>query len=186
MPQATCPTLRDILNSDNCLENLAGLGVNVYVFDKNDLSAALARTDNTYATPIFKSGKGLYKIEAQEETVQYKGSNLKKRGGFKLELTFKVDKVSKSTALLNRAMNNLEVGFIVEDGEDSLIVYDPIRNGKFEGDGIGSDTGAAAGDERQTTYTYKLEPVLYDRLEVTKPASGGWDSLLASAASVGP
>lgn len=50
MPEIVCPTLADILASDECMENLAGLGSVVYVGVKGDLSAPMTATDNNYAT----------------------------------------------------------------------------------------------------------------------------------------
>lgn len=176
----TCPTLNSWLTSDNCLENLAGLGTDLYVFIKDDLSAPLtikASTENEYTTPAFKSGKSLYKIQCKDESVQHKDSSLGKRKGYKQELTFVIDADNAETAKINRALNNHEVGFIFIDNGVSYIVYDPNFNGKFDSDGISGDTGAAASDDRQTSYTYILQPTLYGKYLVAAP-EGGWDSLL--------
>ena len=54
----TCPQLEDFLNSENCQENIGGTSAILYVFNKADLSAKIARTDNVYSTPAFKAGKG--------------------------------------------------------------------------------------------------------------------------------
>ncbi len=178
-----CPTLTDWLKSDNCTENLAGLGSNLYMFIKADLAAPLTIADgeeNVYSTPTFKAGKRLYKVEAKEQSVQHKDSSLKKRGGFKQELSFILDSDNAATAKFNRAINNNEVGFIYIDNQESYIVYDPNYNGSFDSDGISGDTGAAATDDRQTTYTYTLQPTLYGKYLVTPPKEG-WDSLIAEA-----
>ena len=163
MAQTACPQLKNFLASDNCLENLAGLGSSLYYFAKKDLQAKLTLTGNTFSTPSFASGAGLYKIDAKEQTVQLTGGSLKKRGGFKQELKFTIQANNAQTAELNRALNNHEIGFIVVDNDVSYIVYDPIYNGAFDADGISADTGAAATDDRQVTYTYLLQPCLYDK-----------------------
>lgn len=184
MSKAVCPNLSDWIKSDNCLENFAGLGTDLYVFLKADLAAPLSiaeGAENEYGTPEFKAGKRLYKIQCKEESVQHTDSSLKKRGGFKQELKFIVDSDNADSARLNRALNNNEVGFIFIDNGVSYIVYDPNRDGKFDSDGISGDTGAAATDDRQTSYTYVLQPTLYGKYLVTAPAAG-WDSLCAEKA----
>ena len=46
-----CPEIKDILSENECLENVGGLGVNVYIFIKSDLAAPLSPEagKNTYA-----------------------------------------------------------------------------------------------------------------------------------------
>lgn len=181
MAQITCPTLKDFTNATQCLENLAGLSSTLYVFDKNDLTAKLTQTDGLYSTPGFKAGKGLYKIDCKEDTVGIKGSSLGKRKGFSQELSFTVDSVSPEAAILTRAFNNLDLGFIVKDGENSQILYNPDYKAVADSGGIASDTGQKADDDRQITFTFKLQPCKYCNDYVTEPAeSAGWDSLLAT------
>lgn len=177
-----CPTLNDWLNSVHCTENFAGLGTNVYVFIKSEITLALASgKDNVYATPTMASGATLYKLQCKEESVQHKDTSLGKRKGFKQELTFTIEADNADTAVINRALNNNEIGFIVEDNGVSYVIYDPVFNGKFESDGISGDTGAAVTDDRQTTYTYILQPTLYGKYLITEPTTGGWDSLCGTA-----
>ena len=38
---ATCPEIKDFLAANECLENFGGLGVNVYIFIKDDLVSPL-------------------------------------------------------------------------------------------------------------------------------------------------
>lgn len=184
MAQITCPALRDWFAESNCVENLAGLDNQLYVFIKTDLASPLSFTDgseNVYGAPTFKAGKRLYKVECKEQSVQHKDSSLGKRKGFKQELTFVLDADNAQTAVLNRAFNNNEVGFIYTDNGESYAVYDPNRNGSFDSDGISGDTGAAASDDRQTTYTYTLQPTVYGKTMITPP-EGGWDSLCKDVA----
>ena len=80
-----------------------------------------------------------------------------------------------------RAINNNDIFIIAKDGDVSQIIYDPNRKVKFDSGAITTDTGAAASDDRITTYEAKLSPVYYPNLYVTEPSEGaGWDSLLAS------
>lgn len=161
MPTVTCPTLEHILNADQCNENLAGLGEVVYVGVKADLAAPLVATENVYSEPAFKTGKGLFKIECADETQGITGGSLGYRKGFKQTLEFAIDAVNKIIAKTGRALNNLDLFFIVPDGDEYQIMYDPNRKCKADADGIQSNTGKAAADERQTTCTFTLSPVKY-------------------------
>jgi hypothetical protein len=166
MAEVTCPTLEHILNADQCNENLAGLGEVVYVGVKADLAAPLTATDNVYSEPSFKAGKGLFKIECADETQGITGGSLGYRKGFKQTLEFAIDAVNKIIAKTGRALNNLDLFFIVPDGEEFQIMYDPNRKCKADADGIQSNTGKAAADERQTTCTFTLQPVKYSNYYV--------------------
>lgn len=184
MPEIVCPTLSDILASDECLENLAGLGSVVYVGVKGDLESPMAATDNSYATPTFKKGKGLYRLDCKEESQKYAFSSLGRRKGYEITGTLVLEAVSKSTAKVLRAMNNLDLFLIFKDNDgSSLIVYDPVRKMEADSGGIAGDTGDAPDSDRQITLEYKLSPVAYAMYYVEEPTTGGWDSLLASAAS---
>lgn len=180
MAEIVCPEFVDALDTNNCLENYAGLGSDIYVGVKGDLATPMTMTDGTYSTPTFKSGKGLYKVQCADDKEQIKGSSLGYKKGFELTCNFAYDAVNAFSQKLSRAFNNNKIFIIAIDGDKSQIMYDPNRNVKFDNGGIASDTGAAAADDRQTTYECKLSPVLYDHLYVTAPV-GGWDSLLASA-----
>ena len=162
-----CPTLEHVLNADQCGENLAGLGQVVYVALKDDLASPMVATDNVYSAPTFKSGKGLFKIECADETQGITGGSLGYRKGFKQTLEFAIDAVNKIIAKTGRALNNLDLFFIVPDGEEFQIMYDPNRKCKADADGIQSNTGKAASDERQTTCSFTLSPVKYPNYFVT-------------------
>ncbi len=178
-----CPTLGDFLNEEQCLENIAGTSAVAYYFVRSELKAALTRNGNVYATPEFKAGKGLYKFDLKDGTQQIQGESQGNNRGFNLTYNATLDAVNKNASELSRALNNLDIGIIVPDGDsDTQIMYDPNHRVKCESGGIHSDTGAATSDDRQTTLEFHLEGVLYDNLYVTAP-DGGWDSLLASAAS---
>lgn len=180
MAQVNCPQLNHILKSEECLENLAGLGSTVYVGVKSDLSAPLAATDDTYATPAFASGKGLYKIEAKNEAQKYAFSSLGPRKGYELTGTIVIEALNHAFSKAGRALNNLDLFFIFKDGDNSLILYDPDRRVEADSGGIAGDSGDTADSDRQATCEFKLKPVKYPLLYVTEPETGGWDSLLAS------
>ena len=164
----TCPTLEHILDAEQCFENFAGLASTVYVGRKSDLAAPLTATDNLYSEPTFKPGKGLFRIDAKEETVKIEGSSLGNNNGYKLQIDFTIDMVNKLVSKVSRSLNNLrDLFFIVQDGEDWQILYDPQRKCKVDADGIKSTTGAAAADDRNTTVAFILQPVKYDNLYVT-------------------
>ena len=48
MASVTCPQLVDVLNEDECLENLAGLGTDIYIGLNSELAAPLTATDHNY------------------------------------------------------------------------------------------------------------------------------------------
>ena len=162
-----CPQLNHILKSEECLENLAGLGATVYVGVKGDLESPMTATDDTYSTPQFASGKGLYKIEGKTEAQKYAFSSLGRRKGYELTGTVVIEALNHAMSKCGRALNNLDIFLIFKDGENSLIMYDPDRT-------------VQADSDRQATCEFKLKPVKYPLLYVTEPATGGWDSLLAS------
>ena len=179
--KTTCPELLDVLNENECLENIAGMGNNVYLGQKSDLAAPLTRTGSTYSTPTFKSGKGLYKVEASDDTQKVQGSSAGYKGGFEITANFAVDAVNEKAGMLARAANNLDIFIIVTDkgNAKTQILYDPNIKVKFDNGGIKTDTGAKSSDERKSTYEAKISGVLYPNLYVTDPEEG-WDSLLAS------
>ena len=184
MAEQNCPNLADFLTADFCEENIAGTSSVAYLFLKDDLAAPLTRTKNVYSTPTFKSGKGLYKFELKDDVQQVQGESQGPNGGFNQTWNAALDKVNRKVSEILRAVNNLNIGVIIPDGEDNQILYDPNRRLKAESGGIKTDTGAKPGDERQTTLEFKLNGVTYSNFYVEAPEEG-WDSLLASAAAVG-
>lgn len=181
MATVTCPELVDILNDDQCLENLAGLGTDVYIGLKGDLSTPMTATENEYSTPVFASGKGLYKLQCKDDSQQIQGSSLGERKGFELTCTLVIDSVNASISKLMRAINNRDVFIITKDGDVSQILYDPHRKITKDSGALKTDTGAKADDDRVSTIELKQSPVNYPNLYVKEPTEG-WDSLLASKA----
>ena len=180
MPDIICPNMTDILKSDECLENFAGLGSVVYVGVKGDLKAPLTATDNNYATPTYNTGKGLYRFDCKEESQKYAFSSLGRRKGYEITGTLILEAVNKATAKVLRAMNNLDLFLIFKDNDgSSLIVYDPVRKMEADSGGIAGDTGDAPDSDRQITLEYKLSPVAYPMYYVEEPEQG-WDSLLVN------
>lgn len=178
MPQVTCPTLEHYLASEECLENLAGLGEVAYIGRRADLETPMTATDDTYSTPQFKTGKGLFKLDLKEESQKIVGESQGKRKGYNITLTMVFDAVNARVAKLARGLNNLDWFAIFPDGDEAQIVYDPNKKIRIDSGGLTSDTGAAAGDDRITTVNAILGPVKYPNLFVAVPA-GGWDSLLS-------
>ena len=75
MPQANCPTMFNILKSEDCLENLAGISADVYVGVKSDLAAPMTASECVYTTPSFAAG-GLFKIQGKNEAQKISFSSL--------------------------------------------------------------------------------------------------------------
>lgn len=193
---AECPTLGNILASEECLENLAGLGSVVYVGNKGDLNGALeikTGEDNVYmlkwgdpsASPAvegsFKSGKGLYKFDCKEEAEKYAFSSLGRRKGYEITGTLVLEAVNQVTAKILRAMNNLDLFLIFQDNDGKLlIVYDPKRKMEADSGGIAGDTGDTPDSDRQITLEYKLSPVVYAMYYVELTEGKTLDDYLAS------
>ena len=175
---ANCPTMVNILKADECLENLAGISADVYVGIKSDLEAPMTAEENVYSTPTFASGKGLYKIQGKNEAQKVSFSSLGPRKGYDLGITIVIESLNKVSSKASRALNNLDLFFIVKDGDESLIIYDPNRRCEADNGGIAGDTGDTADSDRQATCEFHLKPVKYPLLYVTEPAQGGWDSLM--------
>ena len=175
----------NILKSEDCLENLAGISADVYVGVKSDLSAPMTADENVYTTPVFVSGsnKGLFKIQGKNEAQKISFSSLGPRKGYDLGITIVIESLNKTFSKAGRALNNLDLFFIVKDGDESLIMYDQNRRCEAADGGIAGDTGDTADSDRQATCEFHLKPVKYPLLYVTEPTSGGWDSLLASSSS---
>ena len=168
----------NILKSDECLENLAGISADVYVGIKSDLEAPMTAEENVYSTPTFASGKGLYKIQGKNEAQKVSFSSLGPRKGYDLGITIVIESLNKVFSKAARSLNNLDLFFIVKDGDESLIIYDPNRRCEADNGGIAGDTGDTADSDRQATCEFHLKPVKYPLLYVTEPAQGGWDSLM--------
>ncbi len=180
---ATCPEIKDILAGNECLENFGGLSVNVYIFNKADLKAPLKAEKNVYpalTSESFNTGKGLFKFECKESSQGHTFESLGRRKGFKQQLDYVLESVNAESAEVARALNNLDLGYIIQDGEKSIIVYDPQHKFEYASGGIKGDTGKKADDERQVELSGSLQPTAYGRYEITEPETGGWDSLLAS------
>ena len=181
----TCPEPMDVLAVNDCLENFGGLGVNVYIFNKADLAAPLKPEKNIYPTlssESFKSGKGLYKFECKESSQGHTFESLGRKKGFKQQLDYVLESVNAASAEVARALNNLDLGYIAQDGEKSIIVYDPQHKFEYASGGIKGDTGKKAEDDRMVEFSGTLQPTAYGRYEIPTP-EGGWDSLLTSKVS---
>ena len=181
----TCPEPMDILAANECLENFGGLGSNVYFFNKADLAAPLTPEKNIYpalTSDSFKSGKGLYKFECKENSQGQTFESLGRRKGFKQQLDFVLESVNAESAELARALNNLDGGYIVQDGAKNIIVYDEQHKFEYASGGIKGDTGKKSDDDRMVELSGTLQPTIYGRYEIATPEQG-WDSLLASKAS---
>lgn len=183
-PIVNCPALEDYIAGDQCLENLAGMGEVIYAFERKLLKAALSRTNETYTLPAepFKTGGRLYKFECKRESQQVQGESQGPRKGFNITLNMIIEAVDATSARIARALNNLDMAFLIPGDNETQILYDPYKKVQIESGGLTSDTGAAAGDDRQTSIALTLGPVAYPNLFVDISAvEGGLDSLMTPA-----
>ena len=200
MPETIiCPTLGNILSSEECMENLAGLGSVVYIGNKADLNGPLSISEDTEEANVykldfgtgtgaertggsFKNGKGLYRFDCKEESQKYAFSSLNRRKGYEITGTLILEAVNQKTARVLRAMNNLDLFIIFQDNDGKyLIVYDPIRKVKADSGGIAGDTGDTADSDRQITLEYKLKPAIYPMYYVELTDGKTLDDYLAEA-----
>ena len=179
---ATCPEIKDFLAANECLESFGGLGVNVYIFNKADLKAPLKAEKNIYTTlssESFNTGKGLYKFQCKENSQGHTFESLGRRKGFKQQLDYVLESVNADSAEVARGLNNLDLGYIVQDGEKNVIVYDEQHKFEYASGGIKGETGNKGDDERMGELSGTRQATTYGRYEIPTP-EGGWDSLLAS------
>lgn len=178
MPTSNCPALEHHIAGDQCQENLAGMGEVVYAFERNKLTKPLTRTAETYTVDTTDTGFKLYKFECKRESQQIQGESQGPRKGFVITANFVLENVSKVSARISRALNNLDLGFIIPGDDECQILYDPNKKCQVQSGGLTSDTGAAAADDCQTNVAVTLGPVYYPNLFVEEP-SDGWDKYLA-------
>lgn len=163
-----CEPLLDVLASEQCSEDFAGIGSVVYMGLKKDLAAPLTEDGPNWTGLSFKPGKGLYRIDCKEEANSIVGSSGGSNGGYNQTLNFTVDYVNKETAKLSRVINNSQDAFyIVEDGDEIQIMYHPKNKVQIESGGIESNTGDAADSDRQTTYAIQLKKCRYPNAYLT-------------------
>lgn len=163
-----CEPLLDVLASEQCSEDFAGIGSVVYMGLKKDLAAPLTEDGPNWTGLSFKPGKGLYRIDCKEEANSIVGSSGGTNGGYNQTLNFTVDYVNKETAKLSRVINNSQDAFyIVEDGDEIQIMYHPKNKVQIENGGIESNTGDAADSDRQTTYAIQLKKCRYPNAYLT-------------------
>lgn len=191
MPKTvTCPQLHDMLAENDCLENFGGLGMNVYAFVYSDLAKPLEPTEGTnkyptFSSSTFKTGKGLYKFECKDGSQGHSFESLGFQKGFKQILDYVLESVNAASADIARSINNLKVGYVIEDVSTNILVYDKQHYVMYDSGNIKGDTGKKPEDERVLTLSGVLQPTAWGRYEIPTP-EGGWDSLLASAASKEP
>lgn len=179
-----CPELENYLVGDECGENFAGLGEVIYAFERKKLVAgALSRSGETYkltkATP-FKPDGYLYKFECKRESQQIQGEGQGDNAGYRITLNMVLKAVNKKTARILRTIQNRDLCYIIPDGDEYQILYDKNKKVYTESGDITTDTGAAAGDDRQSNVTVKLGPVAFPNMfldisEVTVSGGGTFD-----------
>lgn len=179
---ATCPEIKDYSAEELCLEQMPGMGMNIYVFKKSDLKAPLQATGNQYpalSPESFQTGKGLYKWVAKDGTVGQDGEGQGQNQGYKTTFGYEFEAQDANSAELARAAQNLDLGYIAKYGSKWRIIYDPDHKVKYASGGIKCSTGKKSGDEPSFSFEASLEGLIYPYYEIAEP-DGGWDSLLAS------
>jgi hypothetical protein len=170
--------------AEECLENLAGLGEVVYIGLRGDLSSPMTATDNTYATPAFKAGKGLYKFDLKEEAQKIAGESQGKRKGYNITGTMVFDGVDKKTSKILRALNNLDWFAIFPDPSgEAQIMYDANKKVHADRGGITTTTGDTPDSDRITTAALILGPVKYGNLFLDLPSGKTLDELVVDDSS---
>jgi len=168
MATLACPVLGHLKQVDLCAEDFGGLGDKIYLFNPADLSAppTIDGTLPGYTALTFTAGKGCYEVDCDIDNNKIEFEALKERGGFKRTLTIGIDRADSATSILMRAVNNLNIGAIVPDGDKFQILYNPNRKLKKT---IKGDTGAKPEDKRNTTVTLESQQDLFPIMYVTGP-----------------
>lgn len=180
---AQCEELLNVLASEQCAEDFAGIGSVIYYGLKSDLLAEMTESGPTFSGIAFpaNSGKGLYRIDCKEEANSIVGSSGGMNGGFNQTLNFTVDFVNQDTSKLARAINNhQDLFFIVEDGDETQVMYHPKHKITIDSGGIESNTGDTADSDRQITYAIQLKRCKYPNTYLTLPSGKTLEDLLAS------
>lgn len=179
-----CEPLLDVLASEQCAEDFAGIGSVVYMGLKKDLSQPLQPDGPNWSGLQFKAGKGLYRIDCKEEANSIVGSSGGMNGGYNQTLNFTVDFVNKDTAKLARVINNSQDAFyIVEDGDEIQIMYHPKNKVQIESGGVESNTGDAADSDRQMTVAVQLKKCKYPNTYLTLGSGQTLEGLRVTSSS---
>lgn len=186
---ANCPTLGNILAEDNCVENPGGLGAVMYVLEKKFINTAVFKlTEGSNAYPALevdgdsgtlKTGAKLYKFECKENGQGMTNTSLGSRKMFRIQLDYVIEAVNAESAKVARALNNLDLVYIIKRAGVWYIVYDPDHKFVYDNGGISFETGKNPDDEAQVNLSGHLDPTLYPLYTVEEPAAG-WDSLVAA------
>lgn len=157
-----CEPLLDVLASEQCAEDFAGIGSVVYMGLKKDLAAPLTADGPNWSGLTFLEGKGLYRIDCKEEANSIVGTSAGMNKGYTQALNFTVNYVNKDTAKLSRVVNNSQDAFyIVEDGDEIQIMYHPKNKVQIDNGGVESNTGDTADSDRGTKYTIQMKKCKY-------------------------
>lgn len=184
MATTVCEPMLDVLASEQCAENYAGISSVIYMGLKADLAAPLTEDGPNWSGLSFKPGKGLYRIDCKEEANSIQGSSGGMNGGFVQTLNFTVDFVNRDTAKLARVINNTQDAFYaVEDGDEIQIMYHPKNKVQIDNDGISATTGDAADSDRQVTYAVQLKKCKYPNTYLTLTQGQTLESLRVTPSS---
>ena len=183
MTNLNCPTMRHIKAGDVCTENFAGLGSVAYFFLKDDINKEkLVADKNVYAwtNEVFKSDtKGFFKVELKPESQSFIGENQGKNKGFNITGQLIIEVVNEETSEFLRALNNLDWGCILPDGDEKYqIMYSKTRKVTLDSGALKTETGAASTDDRQATLAPVQPGCSYPNLYVTFPEGKGPEDYL--------
>lgn len=184
MATTVCEPLLDVLASEQCAEDFAGIGSVVYMGLKADLAEPLTEDGPNWSGITFKPGKGLIRIDCKEEANSIVGSSGGMNGGYNQTLNFTVDFVNKDTAKLARAINNSQDAFyIVEDGDEIQIMYHPKNKVQIDSGGVESNTGDTSDSDRQMTVAVQLKKCKYPNTYLTLGTGQSLEGLRVNGSS---
>ena len=186
---ANCPQLANRLAADDCVENPGGLGSVMYVLEKKYINTAKFKLeDGSNAYPALevngddgtlKTGAQLYKFECKENGQGMTNTSLGRCKMFRQQLDYVLEAVNAESAKVARALNNLDLAYIVKRAGVWYIIYDPDHKFVYDNGGISFETGKTPEDDAQVNLSGYLSPTLYPLYTVEEPEAG-WDSLVAA------
>lgn len=167
------PALKNLKRGARKTEKFAGVGAYVLFFLKEDLaSEPVLVPDGSYPgyeALIFKEGKGAYRVDCKPDSNKVTSKSLGQNKGFENSVNLILDRNDAESSILMRAINNLDFGVAIPDGDDFQLLYHPQIPCKIEAGGITTDTGDKADSDRQVTIAVSCARQIYANQRVKGP-----------------
>lgn len=167
------PILKSLKKGARKTENFAGVASYALFFMKEDLaSEPVLSPDGTYPgyeALTFKEGKGAYRVDCKIDVNKVTFKSLGQNKGFENTVNIALDRNDADSSIFLRALNNLDFGVAIRDGDDFQVLYHPQVPCKIDAGGIAGDTGDKADSDRQVTVAISCSRMIYGGQRVKGP-----------------